>query len=68
MIVNNEQISVLKTYLDVDKYIKAGDLNGLLDELDDVITDVGFNKNYELNKKGLQLQKIFDQIYGQNLE
>lgn len=34
--------------------------------LDDVITDVGFDENYELNKEGLKLQLIYDQIYNQN--
>ena len=68
MVISDEQVSILNKYLDINKFIRADDLDGLLLELDGIIIDVGLNKNYELNKKGLQLQKIFDQIYGQNLE
>jgi len=42
------------------------ELGELLLALDDVITEVGFDKNWELNKEGLKLQKVYDEIYISN--
>lgn len=64
--ITEEQISELKKYFDTDEYTSNDNIDGLLMALDDVITDVGFNENYELNKEGLKLQLIYDQIYNQN--
>ena len=64
--ITDEQISELKKYFDTDEYTSNDNIDGLLMALDDVITDVGFDENYELNKEGLKLQLIYDQIYNQN--
>lgn len=64
--IKEEQISELKKYFDTDEYTSNDNIDGLLMALDDVITDVGFDENYELNKEGLKLQLIYDQIYNQN--
>ncbi|HJI93101.1 MAG TPA: hypothetical protein OIM29_08955 [Oscillospiraceae bacterium] len=64
--ITEEQISELKKYFDTDEYTSNDNIDGLLMALDDVITDVGFDENYELNKEGLKLQLIYDQIYNQN--
>ncbi len=64
--ITEEQISKLKKYFDIDEYTSNDNIDGLLMALDDVITDVGFDENYELNKEGLKLQLIYDQIYNQN--
>lgn len=64
--ITEEQISKLKEYFDIDEYTSNDNIDGLLMALDDVITDVGFDENYELNKEGLKLQLIYDQIYNQN--
>ena len=61
-----EEFSELKKYFDTDEYTSNDNIDGLLMALDDVITDVGFDENYELNKEGLKLQLIYDQIYNQN--
>ena len=42
------------------------DINDLLLDLDAKITEIGFDKNYNLNSVGLELQKLYDQIYYQN--
>lgn len=63
--ITEEQISELKKYFDTDEYTSNDNIDGLLMALDDVITDVGFDENYELNKEGLKLQLIYDQIYNQ---
>lgn len=64
--ITEEQISKLKKYFNIDEYTSNDNIDGLLMALDDVITDVGFDENYELNKEGLKLQMIYDQIYNQN--
>lgn len=64
--ITEKQISELKKYFDTDEYTSNDNIDGLLMALDDVITDIGFDKNYELNKEGLKLQLIYDQIYNQN--
>ena len=52
----------------IEKYIKnpSDDIDSLLLELDDKITEIGFDENYELNEDGLILQKLYDEIYSQN--
>ena len=39
------------------------DVDDTLLALDDKITEVGFNADYSLNKKGHELQKLYDEIY-----
>ena len=34
--------------------------------LDDKITEIGFNSDYTLNKTGLMLQRLYDDLYYQN--
>jgi len=64
MKITAEQKNVLKKYLpNLDEFKNLGDL---LLALDDVITEVGFDENWELNSEGLKLQKIYDEIYMSN--
>lgn len=42
------------------------DVNDTLLALDDKITEIGFNTDYELNEVGLKLQRLYDDLYGQN--
>lgn len=46
--------------------IEDNDIDQLLEDLDDKITEVGFEADYELNEIGLKLQQLYDQIYSQN--
>lgn len=46
--------------------IEDNDIDQLLEDLDDKITEVGFDANYELNELGLELQQLYDQLYSQN--
>ena len=45
---------------------KSNELNTLLLDIDAKITEIGFNRDYELTAVGLKLQRIYDQIYMQN--
>lgn len=46
--------------------IEDNNIDTLLEELDDKITEVGFDADYELNEVGLKLQQLYDQLYSQN--
>lgn len=65
--ISNEQKDLLVQYLpDAEKMIIEGDIDAVLDRLDDKITEIGFDREYELNEIGLQLQRLYDQLYNQN--
>ena len=62
MRITAEQNNILKEY-----NIKCSDdVNVLLLDLDAKITEIGFNPDYSLNKVGLKLQRLYDQLYNQN--
>lgn len=54
----------------VKKYLKKSytDIDLLLTELDDKITEIGFDENYDLNEEGRLLQRLYDDLYYQNSE
>ena len=63
MIVTEEQKKEIKKYgVDIDKLIKNGDVNEVLFAIDDVILDL-MDEDGELDKEGVKLQLIYDQIY-----
>ncbi|MBS6453659.1 MAG: hypothetical protein KH378_08050 [Butyrivibrio sp.] len=66
MIVTEEQKKEIKKYgVDIDKLIKNGDVNEVLFTIDDVILDL-MDEDGELDKEGVKLQLIYDQIYNAN--
>lgn len=66
MIVTEEQKKEIKKYgVDIDKLIKNGDVNEVLFAIDDVILDL-MDEDGELDKGGVKLQLIYDQIYNAN--
>ena len=53
----------------VSKYLgtEDQDIDTLLEDLDEKITEIGFDENFEfLNETGIQLQTLFDQLLMQN--
>lgn len=57
---------MIKKYgVDIDKLIKNGDVNEVLFAIDDVILDL-MDEDGELDKEGVKLQLIYDQIYNAN--
>lgn len=66
MIVTEEQKKEIKKYgVDIDKLIKNGDVNEVLFAIDDVIFDL-MDEDGELDKEGVKIQLIYDQIYNAN--
>lgn len=67
LIIDDEQKKLLLLYLpDLKDSIESGDIDTVLDELDDKITEIGFNSDYSLNETGLSLQLLYDKLYNQN--
>lgn len=64
MIIKDEQIKVLKPY--IPNIAEFDSVQELLDTIDDLIVDNILGNNDEPDSKGIELQKIYDQIYNQN--
>jgi len=62
MNITAEQKALLREY---NIYVFE-DINDTLLELDAKITEVGFDDDYSLNKEGLKLQRLYDELYCQN--
>lgn len=67
MIITAKQKEILARYLpNLDELIQDGDVQALLDEIDNVIIDNILANNEEPDAEGILLQRIYDQIYNQN--
>ncbi len=67
MVITDEQINELKPYIEnLDELITNGDVEALLEALDDVIIDNILGNNDEPDEEGVKLQLIYDRIYNQN--
>ena len=54
----------------VKKYLKKSytEIYQLLLDLDDKITEIVFDENYDINEEGILLQRLYDDLYYQNSE
>ncbi len=67
MIVKTEQIEMLKPHIEnIEDLIETGDVQEVLDAIDDVIVDNILANNDEPDDEGVKLQKIYDEIFNQN--
>ncbi len=66
--ITNAQKEILLEYLpDLEQSISDGDIENILDELDDKIVEIGLDDDQNLlNEKGLKLQRLYDELYNQN--
>ena len=68
MIVKTEQIEMLKPHIEnIEDLIEIGDVQAVLDAIDDVIVDNILVNNDEPDDEGIKLQKIYDEIFNENL-
>lgn len=68
MIVKTEQIEMLKPHIEnIEDLIETGDVQAVLDAIDDVIVDNILVNNDESDDEGIKLQKIYDEIFNENL-
>lgn len=67
MNITDYQKQTLCQYIpDLEKLIENGDVQALLDEIDNVIVDNILANNEEPDSEGIMLQRIYDQIFNQN--
>ena len=67
MIVKTEQIEMLKPHIEnIEDLIETGDVQEVLDVIDDVIVDNILANNDKPDDEGVKLQKIYDEIFNQN--
>ena len=65
--ITNEQKGKLKQYIEnIDELIQGDDVNDLLLAIDDVIVNNILGNDDEPNEVGIEIQKIYDQIFDQN--
>ena len=60
--MTDEQKNILSRFIENP----SDDYDDLLLQIDAKITEIGFDQNYDLNEIGLELQRIYDEIYNQN--
>ena len=60
--MTDEQKRLIEQYIDNP----SNDIDSLLLQLDDKITEIGFDENYDLNEEGLVLQKLYDELLNQD--
>lgn len=67
MYVTREQIETLTPYIvDIEELIAKGNVQAVLDAIDDVIVNNILGNNDEPDEDGIKLQRIYDQIFNQN--
>ncbi len=67
MNITIEQIKELKPYIEnIENLVSDGDVQKLLDAIDDVIVDNILANDDEPDEEGIKLQKIYDEIFNQN--
>ena len=68
MILSKKQVEFLEKYIeDLNLLIEEDNVNDILDKIDSLIIINGMTEDQEwLNPFGLELQKIYDDIYNQN--
>ncbi len=67
MIITSKQIEELKPYIDgLDAIVESGNVQNLLDAIDNLIVDNALGNDGEPDDVGIKLQKIYDEIYEQN--
>lgn len=67
MIIKEEQIEKLKPYIkNIEMLADKDSIQEVLDALNDVIVDNIIANNDEPDNEGIELQKIYDEIFNQN--
>lgn len=67
MVIKSNQVKKLKPYIEnIEKIIEEDDVQEVLDAIDDVIVDHILENNDEPDAIGIELQRVYDQIYNQN--
>ena len=67
MVVNSKQAEILKSYIpNIEEIIASGNVQPVLDAIDDVILNNILGNNDEPDNEGIILQQVYDEIFNQN--
>ena len=67
IVITKEQIGALEPYIEnIEEIISQGDVQRLLDAIDDVIVNNILANDDEPDRAGVMIQKIWDAIFDQN--
>ena len=68
--ISDEDIKFWRKYVkDVDKFVKSGDLDGFMIEMDYAMAREGFTSDFELlNDVGMMMQDSYDRICDDNMD
>lgn len=67
MIITDQQIRELEVYIkNIKELVQKGDVQEVLDAIDDVIVSNILGNNDEPDEEGIRLQRIYDDIFYEN--
>ena len=68
--ISNEDAKFWRKYIkDTDEFIKSGDLDGFMIEMDYAMAREGFTDDFQLlNDVGVLMQDSYDRIYDNNMD
>lgn len=67
MIITEQQIRELEVYIkNIKELVQKGDVQEVLDAIDDVIVSNILGNNDEPDEEGIRLQRIYDYIFYEN--
>ena len=67
MIITEQQIRELEVYIkNIKELVQKGDVQEVLDAIDDVIVSNILGNNDEQDEEGIRLQRIYDDIFYEN--
>ena len=67
MIITEQQIRELEVYIkNIKELVQKGDVQEVLDAIDDVIVSNILGNNDEPYEEGIRLQRIYDDIFYEN--
>ena len=67
MIITEQQIRELEVYIkNIKELVQKGDVEEVLDAIDDVIVSNILGNNDEPDEEGIRLQRIYDDIFYEN--
>lgn len=62
--INSEHFEQLKLHANnVDEFLELDNISDVLDDIDTILTYLGFDENYDLTDFGRELQNLYDDIY-----
>lgn len=65
--INAQQREKLSRYFDdLDSLLENDDIQTFLDRIDDIIVNNIISNNDEPDEEGIDLQRVYDQLYNQN--